>query len=204
MFWNIMNRIHSLPKFEDAEKEELWWNEKEKEMTDLVNYQLSYARPWDKDAVHAFPFLDGCLAPCDGEERGKQVLTLNEGYREFFKEHLGLGSYVGTVTYQGETEQQLHEAWLESGKLTEEDFCDEEEWNEYCEEMDSMDEEEQFNEWLCNLEMEVDTCWIFELGSIMFSHYGRGAGISVRFHQNAIENYNGEQGEELIKLYESL
>ena len=31
---------------------------------------------------------------------------------------------------------------------------------------------------------DVDTLWIFEKGSISYSHYGRGAGMSARFHEN--------------------
>ncbi len=31
---------------------------------------------------------------------------------------------------------------------------------------------------------DINTVWIFEKGSISYSHYGRGAGLSARFHEN--------------------
>ena len=31
---------------------------------------------------------------------------------------------------------------------------------------------------------EMDTLWIFEKASIGFSHYGRGAGLSFKFHES--------------------
>lgn len=43
----------------------------------------------------------------------------------------------------------------------------------------------------------IDTVWVFEKGSIAFSHYGRGAGLSFRYHKN-LGNYD----DELAKLME--
>lgn len=55
----------------------------------------------------------------------------------------------------------------------------------------------------CYDESDVETIWVFEKASIVFAHYGRGAGISFRFHTN-ISDAKDLSPEEMIGYFEYL
>lgn len=240
MFWNVMSEVHNLPTLQERENGE-WWTNKEKEILEVINYQLSYCRPWkenEKEIVHKYPVYDSgkgghrdCLGPVQVSERGNWVLGLSKGYQDFFEKELGIGKYIGSITREGVESKGLCTHCFERDNISEEEF--ERQWQEvqshrgkelvydcdmegYGKIFNIETDMEIVDDWIvtcpmcgnearvrCYEEVDVETIWIFEKGSIMYAHYGRGAGLSFRFH-NSLEYYNGQKGEELLEMYEEI
>ena len=106
MFWRFMTGVHGLPPFEKKD-EQPWWTEEEQAILDLVQYQLSYVRPFEKDVEHKFPVYDSgskygdCFGADVVKENGEWTLGCTEGYAKFFEEHTDLGRYLRSVTFSG-------------------------------------------------------------------------------------------------------
>ncbi len=207
------------------------WTDREKEILEFLNYQLSYNRSLD-DQEKKFP------VPLDAPKfqnldkdsaihyemaslravlkwEGEQVLGLEQGWIEFLEEQIpDFGKYLGTVTFDGTEEPIMGclncgDDFLKSQGLEQDDEMDYDHILEigngdYSWNADGlyftfrMDEKEYVEVGECACPKcgrnvgaftfeegpDINTVWIFEKGSISYSHYGRGAGLSARFHEN--------------------
>ena len=231
MFWNFMTTVHGLPPFEKKD-EQPWWTEEEQAILDLVQYQLSYVRPFEKDVEHKFPVYDSgseygdCFGADEVKENGEWTLGCKEGYAKFFEEHTPLGRYLQSVAYSG-YEDPIYMCpdcmTKEVGVLTEEqeDELYEEQRKEYVWDVDGwgkvlqlsredVDNQEYFTCPVCGGSArrafyeegpDVEVVMVFEKGSIAFAHYGRGAGLSVRFHKNLP---GWSEGQDPVAYFEEL
>lgn len=152
--------------------------------------------------------------PCFGEidlflENGVEVIALPERWVEFFEEHLGFGKYVGSVDFSDAGKiPWVNEAghvkpdvsrftdrvmvsfvndrgpmWGGSSGITRHcDVADEDYEVDICDVM--IGDEKVGIAYSYDEGPECEFVHVFEKGSIAYAHYGRGAGLSVRFHSS--------------------
>ncbi len=210
MFWNFMNKVHGLPTY-DRKDVDPWWTDEERAILDFVEGQLSYndngsvVRLVDEKGLTVndedyFKWM--CIGPEIQECNEKLVFGLPEEWASFISKHVDIGKYVGAVTQDmvdipfmcykcGETvpeEQQeefselLESVWMFDscgfGRRFEGTVQQKIENKCECPECGNICEVAWYEE------IDIDTIWVFEKGSIIFSHYGRGAGMSFKFHRS--------------------
>lgn len=221
MFWSQMNLVHNLPiDHIIGADESLWWNKEEKKALELINHQLSYVRFGQEDSTIPVVQENGCLGYEIMEEDGELVSGLGPIYQEFFSNHLDIGSYLGTVDFGKNIETNM--ACYNCGQEYENEHG-EQDWQDH---VDGYGHDGQgFGLWFkgtneqvmknnapcpkCGQDCEtvyydeggdVDTVWIFEKASIAYSHYGRGAKLSFRFHDSLGDSKIKENPMEYFKM----
>lgn len=206
MFWNFMNQVHGLPTFEDKDKGP-WWTEEEQKNLDFIQGQLSYVDngvPTLVQEMGLTPESEGywewtCIYPVYENVDGELVLGLHKNWSEFLTKHLDIGKYLGAATYdlwdhpficykcgEGIDIEDAYENDPPEGFL-----IDMEGIGRSFDGTIDQTVAGKANCPCCGAECElaafeengdVNTVWVFEKASVAYCHYGRGAGLSFKFH----------------------
>ena len=210
MFWTFMNKVHGLPTPERSE-DEPWWNDDEKKILDFVVEQLSYSHT---EGVVTLVQEKGltqtdddfytwcCIQPTLQNQEDQLVFGLDKEWTDFLSKHVDIGTYIGSVSdnmtdfcficrncgeefdeeYQEELDENDSTNWMYDsvgfGRRFDGTVKQKIENKACCPECKTECELALFDD------CDIDTIWIFEKGSIIFCHYGRGAGISFKFHSS--------------------
>lgn len=206
MFWSFMSLVHNLPSFERKDIDP-WWNKEEEKALGFINEQLSYM---DQSNVCTLAQELGvtrdnpeywnysCIGPVLQQNEGQLVWGLDEMWCNFLSKHLNIGKYLGAFSKDIEEFPFICYKCGESLDV-EEDFDGEIEgftWdmNGPGRTFDGTVEEVVSNKKscpCCGTECnvicfeeggDINTIWVFEKASIAYCHYGRGAGMSFKYH----------------------
>ena len=210
MFWNFMNVVHGLPTFDNRDVDP-WWTDEEEKVKNFLYGQLSYVsmdgivRLVDEmkiDKNNPDYYIWSCIRPSMQIQDGKIVYGLDKEWSDFISRHVDIGTYIGSVTHNLDQPCFIcYECGSKYNEDEQESMCNS---NKDTWMFDSKGFGRRFNGTVdqiienkhycpeCNTECEtawfeeedIDTIWIFEKGSFVFCHYGRGAGISFRFHSS--------------------
>ncbi|RTK93030.1 MAG: hypothetical protein EKK64_10870 [Neisseriaceae bacterium] len=218
-----MTAIHQLPTF-DRREDDPWWTDDEKKIVDFIYCQLSYSnnqgvvrlvdeKGLTKDDKDYYCWT--CIGPDLQEQNGELVFGLDKEWADFLSKHVDIGKYVGTVTYSemnfdfichkcGEgIDEDKHDSLIETDPNIW--MYDGNGFGRRVQGTVKQTVENKCNCHVCGTECEVawydecdiDTLWVFEKGSVLYAHYGRGAGMSFRFHSSL--EMNGMEPLEFFK-----
>ena len=210
MFWSFMNKVHGLPTIERKDIDP-WWNEEESKIKDFVYGQLVYVntnsitlveeKGLDKNHPDYFKWC--CIGPSIQNQDGKLVFGLDKEWSDFISKHVDVGAYIGSVTYK--MDDMCFICYSCGSEYNDEDVMEQmvdkqpDVWmfdcNGFGRRFDGSIQQKVDNKACCPVcstecetawfeECDIDTVWVFEKGSIIFCHYGRGAGISFKFHSS--------------------